>query len=181
VIGEGQYLDALRPGEERFYAVEVGPGQKLYASATAIPPRGLDGDGVFVTRLITPSGEELDDVREVLRYDFLGQYGNIIAQGLRGPQTAAPGISSDVRPGRWLVGTAIEAGDLEPQEIPVELGIQVLDPNEPVGMAREPGRVREPPATPEKEEGSRLALPLTGGAGLLIGLLGGFTAFRRRA
>ena len=181
VIGEGQYLDGLRPGEQRFYAVEVGPGQKLYASATAIPPRGLDGAGVFATRLITPSGEELDDVREVLRYDFLGQYGNIIAQGLRGPQTSAPGIRSDVRPGRWLVGTAIEAGDLEPREIPVELGIQVLDPNEPVGMAREPGRVGEPPPAPEREEGSRLALPLTGGAGLLIGLLGGFTAFRRRA
>ena len=45
VIGEGQYLDGISPGEEKFYAVDVKPGQKLYASAVAIPPRDLEGSG----------------------------------------------------------------------------------------------------------------------------------------
>ena len=45
MIGEGQYLDEIRPGETKHYAVDVEPGQKLFASAVAIPPRGLDGVG----------------------------------------------------------------------------------------------------------------------------------------
>ena len=34
----------------------------------------------------------------------------------------------------------LEAGDLDPEAIPVELGIQVLDPNEKAGQATEPGQ-----------------------------------------
>jgi Ca-activated chloride channel family protein len=198
VIGEGQYLDGLRPGQEGFYAVDVKPGQKLYVSQTAIPPRGIDGSGVFVSRLITPQGEELDDQRDVIDYDFLGQYGNIVGLATRSEQTAAPGVESELQPGRWRVGIAIETGDLEPREIPVELGVQVLDPNEDPGLAREPGRpgvppgpgAPEPQATPSRTPapggdedeggGAGASLALAGGGGLLAGLLGGFAAMRRR-
>ena len=36
-IGEGQFLDEIRPGETKTYAVDVKPGQKLFASAVAVP------------------------------------------------------------------------------------------------------------------------------------------------
>ena len=194
VIGEGQYLDGLRPGEEKFYAVDVQPGQKLFVSQTALPPRGIEGSGVLVTRLVTPQGQELDDQRDVIAYDFLGQYGNIIGLATRSQQTAAPGVRSELRPGRWRVGIAIEAGDLEPRMIPVELGVQVLDPNEAPGLAREPGRPGRPPApseprpqvTPEPtaatggERDGGTSPAVAGGGGLLAGLLGGFLLARTR-
>jgi Ca-activated chloride channel family protein len=194
-IGEGQFLDEIRPGETKTYAVDVGPGQKLFASAVAVPERTLKGAGGFYGKLITPQGEELREENNVLDYDFLGQYGNIIDLGMRGPQTAAPGIESDARPGRWLVQIRLESGDLEPAAIPVELGIQVLDPNEDAGQAKEPGEAAtpapSPTATPSAKPedpggdgdgggGSGLALVIPGVAGLLIGLAGGFAAMRRR-
>jgi len=191
-IGEGQYLEELRPGDEKYYAVDVKPGQKLYASAVAIPPRGMDGNGVFAARLITPRGEQLREEREVLDYDFLGQYGNIEALAMRGKQTAAPGVPSDLPPGRWVVRVAIEPGSLEPRPVPVELAIQVLDPNEAPGTAVEQGRIGSvptpaasatPSATPRppsRGSSSSAAVPVTGAIALLAGLFGGFTAMRRR-
>jgi hypothetical protein len=104
---------------------------------------------------------------------------------------AAPGIESEVQPGRWLVQLELEAGDLDPEEIPVELGIQVLDPNEKAGQATEPGRAATPapsatatPSASPKEAGdggsSGFALIIPGVAGLLIGAAGGFIAVRGR-
>jgi Ca-activated chloride channel homolog len=191
VIGEGQYLEAMRPGDEKYYAVDVRPGQKLYASAVAIPPRGMDGNGVFAARLITPKGEELHEEREVLDYDFLGQYGNIKALAMRGKQTAAPGVPSEVPPGRWVVRVAIEPGSLEPKPVPVELAIQVLDPNEEPGTALEPGKIGAVPTpaaspapartpAPAEDSSSGAAVPVTGVVTLLLGLFGGFAAARRR-
>ena len=190
LIGEGQYLEEIRPGDEKYYAVDVKPGQKLYASAVAIPPRGMDGNGVFAARLITPKGEQLDEEREVLDYDFLGQYGNIKALAMRGKQTAAPGVPSDVPPGRWVVRVAIEPGSLEPKPVPVELAIQALDPNEAPGTALQPGKLgavatpaasATPSPTPAPaSSSSSAAVPVTGVIALLAGLAGGFTAMRRR-
>jgi Ca-activated chloride channel family protein len=193
-IGEGQFLDEIRPGETKTYAVDVGPGQKLFASAVAVPERSLDGAAAFYGKLITPQGEELREANNILDYQFLGQYGNIADLGMRGQQTAAPGVESEVQPGRWLVQLNLETGDLAPEAIPVELGIQVLDPNEQAGRAEEPGEAATPApsATPTPSAapkggsgdddggGSGLALVIPGVAGLVIGLVGGFAAVRRR-
>jgi Ca-activated chloride channel family protein len=192
VLGEGQYLDEIRPGETRHYAVEVGPGQKVFASAVALPSRDLEGSGGFDGSLLTPGGEEFAHEDNILDYQFLGQYGNIVDLGMRGPQTAAPGVGSEYRPGRWTVQLELETGDLEPQAIPVEIGIQVLDPNEPAGQALEPGGPGAPTPTPTPtatagarpgdgdEGGSGVALVIPGVAGLVIGALGGFLLMRRR-
>jgi Ca-activated chloride channel homolog len=191
-IGEGQFLDEIQPGETKTYAVDVGPGQKLFASAVAVPDRQTEGAGGFHGKLITPQGEEIREQDNVLDYQFLGQYGNIADLGMRGPQTAAPGVQSEYRPGRWLVQIDLESGDLSPGAIPVELGIQVLDPNEDAGQAKEPGEAAtpapsatpEPSAEPREDDGdgggSGLALVIPGVAGLAIGLVGGFAAVRRR-
>ena len=76
------------------------------------PSADLDGAGGFYGKLITPQGEELREQSNVLDYQFLGQYGNIVDLGMRGPQTAAPGIESEFQPGRWLVRLHLESGDL---------------------------------------------------------------------
>jgi Ca-activated chloride channel family protein len=194
MLGEGQYLDSFRPGEEKYYAVDVKPGQKLFVAATAIPPRGLDGSGEIAERLITPRGEELklEEDRSVLAYDFLGQYGNIVALAQRTAQVAGAGIESELPPGRWLVAISTDANDLAPEEIPVELGVQVLDPNEAPGQAIEagaPGRAPTPAAprpsatpepAPEDDEGSSASLAAAGAVGLVLGLVGGFAGVRRR-
>ena len=192
-IGEGQFLDSIRPGETKHYAVDVKPGQKLFASAVAVPPRGMGGSGGFYGRLITPQGEQLSEQSNVLDWDYYGQYGNVIDLGMRSKQVAAPGIESEVQPGRWLVQLRLETGDLDPEAIPVELGIQVLDPNEKAGQATEPGKAATPApsATPTPSAspkdggdgdggGSGLAVVIPGVAGLLIGAAGGFVAMRRR-
>jgi Ca-activated chloride channel family protein len=191
-IGEGQFLDEIRPGETKHYAVDVGPGQKLFASAVAVPERKTEGAAAFYGRLITPQGEQLPEENNILDYQFLGQYGNIIDLGMKGPQTAAPGVESDVQPGRWIVQLRLETGDLEPQPEPVEIGIQVLDPNEEAGQAKAPGAAATPapsatatatapPGNAEEDGGgSGPALVIPGVAGLLIGLAGGFAAMRGR-
>ncbi len=194
VLGDGQYLDGIRPGEEKFYAVDVKPGQKVYASAVAIPPRGLDGTANFGAKLITPEGEEVQNEADVLDYDFLGQYGNIKVLSTRSEQVAAPGIESDQQPGRWKFAVSLETGDLAPEEVPIELGIQVLDPNEAPGQAKEPGAPGqtptpskpEPSATPkpsadeEDDGGSSVPLAAGGAIGLALGLVGGVVGVRRR-
>ena len=188
-IGEGQFLDEIRPGEARHYAVDVKPGQKLFASAVAVPQRGMGGAGGFYGQLITPDGQELDEQSNVLDWDYYGQYGNIIDLGMRGPQTAAPGIESEVQPGRWLVRLRLETGDLDPVAVPVELGIQVLDPNEPAGQAKEPGETATPApsATPTPSArprgssgGTGVGVVIPGIAGLVVGAVGGFLAMRKR-
>jgi hypothetical protein len=170
----------------------VEPGQKLFASAVAVPQRGMGGAGGFYGQLITPQGQELDEQSNVLDWDYYGQYGNVIDLGMRSPQTAAEGIESDVPPGRWLLRLRLETGDLDPVAIPVELGIQVLDPNEDAGQAKQPGEAATPapsatptPSAEPREDaaddgGSGLAVVIPGIAGLVIGAVGGFTATRRR-
>ena len=117
--------------------------------------------------------------------------GNIIDLAMRSPQTAAPGIESEVPPGRWVVRVELGTGDLEPRPVPVEIGIQVLDPNEEAGQAKEPGETATPapsatatPSAAPKDDdeggGSGLALVIPGLAGIAIGAAGGFFALRRR-
>ena len=79
---------------------------------TAIPARGMDGSAPFRARLIAPDGEEGREGTDVLRDDRLGQYGSISTFGLRSAQAAAPGITSDAKPGLWKIGVQLEAGDL---------------------------------------------------------------------
>ena len=77
----------------------------------------------------------------------------------RSEQVAAPGIESDQQPGRWKFAVSLETGDLEPEEVPIELGIQVLDPNEAPGQAKEPGAPGQTP-TPEQARAERHARAL---------------------
>ena len=105
---------------------------------------------------------------------------------MRSVQTAAPGVESEYRPGRCdRPARARDRRPSSPQAIPVEVGIPVLDPDEPAGQALEPGGTATPTpsATPSASPaprratgggGSGLALVIPGVAGLAIGAVGGF-------
>ena len=101
-----------------------------------------------------------------------------------------------MEPGRWRFGISLETGDLEPGDIPIELAIQVLDPNEAPGQAREPGAPGQaatpaapepsatPKATPEADDdggGSSVSVVAGGAVGLLLGLIGGFVGIAEAA
>ena len=201
VLGEGQYLDEIRPGETKHYGVRVGPGQRLSGGVTLPLPRELDGDGGLTVQLTDPSGEKVMDDSGLLEFDSLGQYGNVEARGIASEQTAAPGIESDAPPGVWRITLTVDQGSLSPLPIPVELAMQVLDPNEVPGEIRdpgpepgppEPGQDGEPTGTPsgtptpppeeeaEDEGGGAAPLLLAAAVGLVAGGIGGFGAMRRR-
>ena len=161
MIGEGQYLDEIRPGETKHYAVDVGPGQKLFASAVADP------------------AARAGRLRRVLRAaDHAAGRGARTSRATCSTTTssASTGTSSTsaCAASRWRrrasrarssraagrVQLQLETGDLEPEAVPVELGIQVLDPNEAAGQATEPGarrrrRRRRRPPTPSATPGAR--------------------------
>jgi Ca-activated chloride channel family protein len=186
LVGEGAYLDSLRPGDTKSYAVRVGAAQRLFASLVLPLPRGLDGDSATTVRLLDPAGKVVAEDSNAVRFDPLGQYGNIEARGIRGPQAAVAGV--------WRVQTQLEAGSLTPRAIPLELGVQVLDPEEAPGLVRVDGPPPGPPpapgarprraptaaAAPKTDSGGSSAGLIAGGGGLLAGLLGGFGFARRR-
>jgi Ca-activated chloride channel family protein len=200
VLGEGQYLDEIRPGETKHYAVRVGPGQRLSGGVTLPLPRELDGDGGLTVQLTDPSGEKVMDDSGLLEFDSLGQFGNVEARGIASEQAAAPGIESDAPPGVWRITLTVDQGSLSPLPIPVELALQVLDPNEVPGLIRDPGPQPGPPeapqdgsptptATPEAtptpepaddDGGGAAPLLLAAAVGLVAGGIGGFGAMRRR-
>jgi Ca-activated chloride channel family protein len=196
-LGEGQYLDHIRPGNSRFYAIRVAPGQRLFGSVTLPLPRTSSGTGGLNVKLLGPSGEQIVDDHGAVRFDSLGQYGNIKTVGLRTRQVAAPGIPSELQPGVYRIQVALEAGDLNAEPIPLELALQALDPNEEPGLVRTNGRAPAPPPSaspaPPKATATATATPaasggggssgaglIAGGGGLLAGLAAGFGAMRRR-
>ena len=180
LIGEGQYLDRLAPGRRALLRGQLAPGQKLFASVSAIPDRDIGGSAPFRARLIAPDGKE-------------GERDHGRAQ--RGPAgavrddldlRAADARQAPAGAGVWKVGVQLEAGDLAVAEVPVELAVQTLDPNEAPGLARKPGAPGQPApsATPSPsatptppvvgvdDGGGGAVLAVVGGGGLLAGLAG---------
>jgi Ca-activated chloride channel family protein len=195
VLGEGQYLDEIRPGETRHYAVRVPPGRRLSGALTLALPRSLEGRGTLNVKLVDPTGEEVVDDSGLLGYDPFSIYGNIVTEGVDSGQTAAPGVASDAPSGVWRIELTVDQGDLSPTPIPLELALQVLEPNEVPGLVREPGPRPGPPAPraeaspspsrsatpePDSEDGGGAAVWLAAAVGLVAGGVGGFGAMRRR-
>ena len=191
-VGAGQYLDSIRPGEERWYAVEVKRGQRLFSAATTIPPRDLSGSGSLRVRLVDPSGTTMaNDVTQVGGGG--GQNGGIDTLATRAKPAAADGV--------YRLGVELEAGSFSQADVPLELAIQPLDEGERPAFVRPPGalpaalgagKVGTPTPTPSKtpapapeaeaKDSSPSAPALAGvaAAGLIVGLVGGLRLLRRR-
>ena len=123
----------------------------------------------------------------MLDWDYYGQYGNVIDLGMRSKQVAAPGIESEVQPGRWLVQLRARDGRPRPRGDPGRArhpGARPQregGPGDRAGQGGDAGAARRPPtpsASPEEGDddggGSGFALVIPGVAGLLIGAAGGF-------
>jgi Ca-activated chloride channel homolog len=191
-VGAGQYLDSIRPGEERWYAVEVKKGQRLFAAATAIPPSDLSGTGSFRLKLLDPGGRSMaDEVTQVGGGG--GQFGGIDTLATRQPPATADGV--------YRVGVVLEPGSFSQTDVPVELAIQPLDEGERPAFVRPPGalpaalgagKVSTPTPTPSKTPAPRRqaeaqdsspsppALAGAAAGGLVVGLVGGLRLLRRR-
>jgi len=194
-LGEGQYREELLPGDVRDYTVSVGPAQRLLVSITSIPDRATEGSGSLRADLTGPSGPLVTDKSADVDGDTSGQYGQIDTISLRAPQTAAPGVPSDVPPGDYDVHLRFEEGTLDPRPLPIEIWVQALDPGEAPGKESAPGPEPEPAGTPRPaatpsatarpqpaadDDGGGAVLAIVGAGGLAAGLLGGLVAGRGR-
>ena len=123
----------------RAEAVRLGGGDARRAA--------LDGDGGLRRPPDHAGGRGgLDDGGHSSTTTFLGQYGNVIdARDARASRRRRRGSRATCRPGRWTVAARrSRRATSSRRPIPVELGIQVLDPNE-AGRAGdpEPGAARD--------------------------------------
>ena len=192
-VGAGQYLDEIRPGESRHYAITLEEGQALWAAATTILPSGFSGGGGFKLRLLGADGEPAASAAEGLTDYDLVRGAFVRSQVVKG-EPVGRGSTAFPRPGPVVVEVAYE-GSGDP--IPVEL---LLQPREPGRLPdRDPGpgpkltrleppasARREPAPDPSAGEGAKggatssAAVLGAGGAGLAGGLVVGLLAFARR-
>jgi Ca-activated chloride channel family protein len=193
-VGPGQYLDSLTPGEGRWYAVRVQPGQRLRTVATVIPGRSITDGGELRVELFDPHGrlisDEMDTVDRPTRV-------------LRGSGTRSLGVQMqpDVRePGVYRFHATLAVED-DPTPWPIELVFEPLAAGQappfhsrlgPLSatLGAQGGSAPRPAATPTATAAPRAgddapgdnAPALAGAAlaGLAVGLVGGGAALRRR-
>jgi Ca-activated chloride channel family protein len=202
-LAAGQYVDSIQPEQDRWYAIDVNPAQRLFASATAISPRTVHGESELRLQLLRPDGSPLGGEAHDALWGPTSEQESVVTLSERTGQVAAPGVPSRLRPGTYWLHLWLERGGIPRQDIPVELAVQPLDPGErpafvrppgalptALGAARPPGataarpRPTAQPAQPRAEENdsspSAPALAAVGAGGLLVGLLGGRLALRGR-
>ena len=191
-LGSGLYQGELRPGETQTFAVDVAPGQRLFAAGTLVVPADLGGGGTFRVAVLDRDGEELD-------FQQTGFGSRDTVSGLTTTQALrldAAGVGDGPAPGRYGLQLTMEADAVGDRAVPFELAVEALEPDARPGLVREPGPEPEPPgpaatptptptptASPAADEGGGGAPALAGvGVGaLLVGLAGGFGLHRRRA
>lgn len=182
-VSPGRYLDVFAPDQERWYAVEVPDGERLYVAATAHPPDRLAGAANF----------------EVEAFDAAGQrVGGVAGRLAGGDEAAGPVTSSSLatlaaggpkgpRPGQWIVRVALTRATYRDPEVPVELGVAVAEPGRAPDLATAPMATPTPAGVLEAaarrdDGGSGLGLlALFAAVGVVLGGGFGFGAARWRA
>jgi hypothetical protein len=191
-LGDGLYQGELRAGERQTFAVELAPGERLFAAGTLIVPADLGGGGTFRLAQLERDGEERD-------FDQTGFGTRDTVFGLTetlASRTAAAGLDPELPPGTYGVQLTLESDRIGDKPVPFELAVEALEPDARPGRVREPGPEPEPAgaatptptptpdsAPPRDEEASSSGTPALAGVavgGLLAGLAGGFALRRRR-
>jgi Ca-activated chloride channel family protein len=166
-IGPGLFQDVVAPGAEgRWYAVDVPEGQRLVVAATAIPAKASRDSAAFYTELLGPSGTRVAFESQLLHGGSAATvYGAVVSHSLR----SRPGDP----PGRYTFGVQVK--DPTPQfteDVPVEIGVQLLKPGETVGLTRTAGALATPTASPAATpRASATAAPGESGGGGITGWL----------
>jgi len=191
-LGDGLYQGELAAGERQTFAVELAPGERLFAAGTLIVPADLGGGGTFRVAPLDRDGEELD-------FDQTGFGTRDTGFGLTqtlASRTEPAGLDPDLPAGTYGVQLTLESDAIGAKTVPFELAVEALEPDARPGLVREPGPAPEPagaatptptatPAVtppPDDEAGGSDTPVLAGVAvgGLLAGLAGGIALRRRR-
>jgi Ca-activated chloride channel family protein len=144
-LGPGQFLDTLQPGDERWYAVNVPAGKRLFASVTAIPSKTAGGQASLDTELLDPSGRAVDTFGQVMYGKDAGEAGRERSYGFRSGFAG----NEDAPAGRYRLHVKINDEGIDPEPIPLELGVQLLSPGQAPALVREAGALATPTATPK--------------------------------
>jgi Ca-activated chloride channel family protein len=167
LLGPGLFQDSFKPGEQRWYALQAPKGKRVLASVTAIPAYAASGGAGWRVELDDPGGEEVGSDQALLNGGLNAtERGRVDTQSVRTDDVVAGG--------RYRLGVTLQAGNLDPQPVPLEIGVQFLAPGEEVGLVRAPGAIATPTPTPTvaSSGGPSGWLVVVGAAvvGLLVGL-----------
>ena len=194
LLEPGRYRDTILPGERLYYGVKLAAGQRLRVRAKLDVKRGeVDTDTAagFSIGLQTPLREVITDTDEdITGNSTVGNVEdefNVIFPPAVAPSATRDGIGEYRGPGVWYPSLYLPSVLKKPAkvEFPVEFELEVIgDPQPDASPEPTPGKEATP--APEKEsedEGSGTgagAIAGIGLAGLLVGLVGGGFAARRR-
>jgi Ca-activated chloride channel family protein len=193
LLEPGAYRDTILPGERLYYAIRLQAGQQLRVRAKLdVEPGEVDdevADG-FSIGMQTPLREVVIDTDE----DRTGNstVGNVDdAFDVVYPKVVAPSAAGQsgayMAPGVYYPSLYLIADERKPAkvELPVEFELEVIgDPQPDASPEPTPGKKATP--APEKDSGDdgdgtpAGAVAGIGLAGLLVGLIGGGFAARRR-
>jgi Ca-activated chloride channel family protein len=177
-LGGGQFLDTLQPGDERWYAVDVPAGKRLFASVTAIPSKTAAGQAALDTELVDPAGQLVDNFGQVMYGKAAGEAGRERSYGFRSGFAG----TQDAPVGRYRLHVKIVDDGIDPEPIPVELGVQLLGPGQAPALVREAGALASATPAPKatvaaaprspKDSGTSWAVVLiVAVVGLVLGLV----------
>ncbi len=135
-LGAGLYQDVIHPYGQRWYSIQVPPGRRLVTSLTEIASFKAAGTAEFHARLLDPQGNQVDFQSEAIegRESVTGR-----------AQTFSPRMDEPaggrLPAGRYLLEAEIAKGGntIDPLDIPLEIGVQVLEPGEDPGLVRNNG------------------------------------------
>ncbi len=144
-LGQGQFLDSLQPGDDRWYGVDVPAGKRLFASVTAIPSKTAAGQASLDTELVDPKGRRIDEFGQVMYGKDAGEAGRERSYGFRSGFAGA----GDVPVGRYRLHVHIGDDGMDPQPIPLELGIQLLAPGQAPALVRQAGALATATPSPK--------------------------------
>jgi von Willebrand factor type A domain len=192
VIGEGQFVDGIEPGEALWYAVDVPAGTGMVSSATLVPPlpripigvASLGGDlGMALYGPVSAGSAEpgatTSDEPDGAQVASDSQFGLLRELAAGVPVTTTTGTEgTEPADGRFVFGVALEdtVDPLPPREYPLELLVdQVGTP-----IAEEEDEPADDAAEEDEDEGP--SAPAVAGLAL-GGLVVGFalvSVIRRR-
>jgi Ca-activated chloride channel homolog len=166
LLESGQFTDTISPGEDLYYAVELGEGQSVGAAASTVGE--IDFLGTLSLTLTNPEDQFLDDDAAVAGGESLQSIA--VRSETIGPGATDPNQQSA---GTYYLHLALEDQGDPAEEYPVEIVVDV------VGEAVEPTPTEEPPpddddsnqAAPEDNSGDSNTVMLAVG-GIAFGLLG---------
>jgi von Willebrand factor type A domain len=201
-VDPGQYLDEIRPGEEKWYAIDLVRGETLTAGATLVPPGGIDigAIGAVATELevalVDPALSQLEQPgteRAVNLFfgrgdvvESVGTFGLPVGFAGEGGGAVQPDASGYAEEGTYHVRVSLVdnatgelAAAVDRRPLPLELIIDVLGRE---GSLSEPieGVDDEADETSGDEGPSGLAIGLVAAGLGAAGLAAGVALGRRR-